>query len=320
MPCLPADVKRPAAPYASAVPQRSPATLGDVRHVTGVTDGTLLSRRRLLVGLAATAALAGVAKYGTEAPGQAVTPAAAPAGAPAALVETWPPLAPPPPASARVPLPGGGVLNLLPGSGDLVAVTLDDGVDTDVVRAYARFAKDSGIRLTMFVTGVYASWTDNRDLLAPLVESGQVQLANHTWVHPNLTTLSPHDVAGELRRNDDFLRTTFGVDATPYFRPPYGAYDDMVQKVAGDLGYTATTLWNGTLGDDVVLAPRDIVANAEKYCVPGSIVIGHLNHDPVTSVYHQFIDVIRARNLRTVTLDDVFTKPEVARLVSGYPS
>jgi peptidoglycan-N-acetylglucosamine deacetylase len=200
-----------------------------------------------------------------------------------------------------------------------MALTLDDGVDTNVVRGYAQLAHDSGIRLTMFVTGVYQSWTDNRDLLLPLVESGQIQLANHTWIHPNLTKLSPGQVADELRRTDGFLMNTFGVDAAPYYRPPYGAYDDKVTAVAADLGYSMTTLWNGSLQDDQIRAPNDIVGFAERYFVPQSIVIGHLNHPPVTQVYHQLIDVIRAGNLRTVTLADVFIKPEVARLTSAYP-
>ena len=58
----------------------------------------------------------------------------------------------------------------------------------------------------------------------------------------------------------------------------------------------------------------------QKYLVAQQIVIGHLNHPPVTAVYHQLIDIIRERNLRTVTLNDVFIKPEVARLTSAYPS
>ena len=41
-------------------------------------------------------------------------------------------------------------------------------------------------------------------------------------------------------------------------------------------------------------------------------MIGHLNHLPVMHVYGQLVDVIRSRNLRTVTLDDVFVKPESA--------
>ena len=216
-------------------------------------------------------------------------------------------------------LPGGGVISALPGPGDLLAITLDDGVDTGVVRAYCQLAKDTGIRLTMFVTGVYSSWTDNRDLLLPLVESGQIQLGNHTWIHPNLTRLTGRQIADELEQTDRFLKNTFGVDGTPYYRPPYGAYDDRVTSVAADLGYTTTTLWNGNLGDDQVLAPRDIVAHADQYYTAQSVVIGHLNHPPVTGVYHQLVDLVASRNLRTVTLNDVFLKPEAARLTSPYP-
>jgi peptidoglycan/xylan/chitin deacetylase (PgdA/CDA1 family) len=276
-----------------------------------------LSRRRLLLGLVAGATAIGAAGCGIGGSRHVAQPAAAPPPPPA---PAWPALAPPPPPAARVLLPGGGVLSSLPGDGDLLALTLDDGVDTAVVRAYAQLALDTGIRLTMFVTGVYRSWTENHDLLAPLVESGRIQLGNHTWVHPNLTKLTPGQVADELRHTDQFLKNTYGVDATPYYRPPYGAYNDVVTSVAADLGYTVAALWDGTLGDDAILTPSAIVGNAEKYCVAQNIVIGHLNHPPVTTVYHDLIDLIHARNLRTVTLGDVFLEPEVTRLTSPYPS
>jgi peptidoglycan/xylan/chitin deacetylase (PgdA/CDA1 family) len=276
-----------------------------------------LTRRRVLLGLVASATVIGAARCGVGGSSQAAQPAAAPAPP---APPPWPALAPPPPPATRVLLPGGGVLSSLPDSDDLLAITLDDGVDTEVVRAYGQLAKDSGIRLTMFVTGVFGSWAENRDLLLPMVESGQIQLANHTWLHHDLTKMTGHEVADELRHTDQFIKDTFGVDATPYYRPPYGAYDDAVTSVAADLGYTATTLWDGSLGDESILSPRDIVANAQKYCVPSALVIGHLNHPPVTSVYHQLIDVIHERNLRTVTLGDVFVKPEVTRLTSAYPS
>jgi peptidoglycan-N-acetylglucosamine deacetylase len=45
---------------------------------------------------------------------------------------------------------------------------------------------------------------------------------------------------------------------------------------------------------------------AGKYFTPGAIVIGHLNHLPVTHVYGQLVDLIRERRLRTVTLNDVY--------------
>jgi hypothetical protein len=48
---------------------------------------------------------------------------------------------------------------------------------------------------------------------------------------------------------------------------------------------------------------------ADEYFTPQAIVIGHLNHLPVTHVYSELVEIIRARKLRTVTLDDVFLRP-----------
>jgi peptidoglycan/xylan/chitin deacetylase (PgdA/CDA1 family) len=209
----------------------------------------------------------------------------------------------------RVPLPGGGVLNKLPGDGNLLALTVDDGVNTDVVRLYTEFASETGVRLTYFINGIYRSWTDNLALLRPLVESGQIQLGNHTWSHPNLTKLPVSRVAQQISRNDEFLKTTFGVDARPYFRPTYGKHNSTVDAVAADLGYTAITLWSGSLADSTVITEDYIVQMAQRAFTGQAIVIGHLNHLPVTHVYEQLRDLIRARNLRTVTLNDVFLAP-----------
>ncbi|MDT5335193.1 MAG: hypothetical protein QOD90_698 [Mycobacterium sp.] len=279
----------------------------------------MLSRRNVLMGVVASAAGIALVRCGADASSHAAQVPTPPTPVGPPPPPPWPELLPPPQAQARMLIPGGGVLSSLPGPGDLMSLTLDDGVDTGVVRAYCQLAKDTGIRLTMFVTGVFSSWTDNRDLLMPLVESGQIQLGNHTWIHPDLTKLTGARIADELRHTHQFITDTFGVDATPYYRPPYGAYNDLVQSVAADLGYTETALWNGNQGDDQILAPRDIVANADKYYVPQSIVIGHLNHPPVLSVYRELVDIIHDRNLRTVTFNDVFLKPEASRLTSAYP-
>ncbi|MGH3678657.1 MAG: polysaccharide deacetylase family protein [Mycobacterium sp.] len=223
--------------------------------------------------------------------------------------EQTPRILPPPPREARVPLPGGGVLTSLPGDGDLLALTVDDGVSSDVVRLYTQFAKDTGVRLTYFVNGIYRSWTENRDMLRPLVDDGQIQLGNHTWSHPDLTKLPLTHVAEELRRNHGFLWKTYGIDARPYYRPPYGQHNAHVDKLSAELGYTAGTLWSGSLEDHVVIPEREIFNAANKNFTPQAIVIGHLNHLPVTHVYGQLVEIIRARELRTVTLNDVFLKP-----------
>lgn len=264
--------------------------------------GLELNRRNFIAALSiATVGAVGLSRCATDGQPQ-VTGVAAEAPEPVGLL-------PPPPKSARVALPGDGVLSSLPGDGDLLALTVDDGVSSDVVRAYTQFAKDTGIRLTYFVNGIYRSWTDHADLLRPLVDDGQIQLANHTWSHPDLTKLALVDVAEQLRRNHEFLWKTYGVDARPYFRPPYGATSPHVDKVSSDLGYTVETLWSGTLEDHEWIPPAEVVRMADAHFTPQKIVIGHLNHSPVTQVFGQLVDILVARRLRTVTLDDVFVRP-----------
>jgi peptidoglycan/xylan/chitin deacetylase (PgdA/CDA1 family) len=270
-----------------------------------------LDRRRFLVAVAATVAVTGISLCSEGGPRGTVARAEVPGPAPSPAAPALPPLLSPPDRASRVALPGGAALSKLPGNGDLLAWTVDDGVDTDVVRLYTEFARDTGVRLTYFVTGSFRSWTDNAELLGPLVESGQIQLANHTWSHPDLTKLSANQVADELGRTHQFLRDTYGVDTTPYFRPPYGRHNAVVDAVAADMGYQVPTLWSGDLRDSAVLTEDQIVKMANLSFTPQNIVIGHLNHAPITRVYGQLVDIIRARRLRTVTLNDVFLKPEI---------
>ena len=267
-----------------------------------------LNRRRFLGALAA-ATVAGVGAARLVVDPQPRTFAQAPAARVATSGPTAPSaLLPPPPLGARVPLPGGGALSKIPGQGDLLALTVDDGVNSEVVRAYTQFAKDTGIRLTFFVNGVYKSWTENLDMLRPLVDSGQIQLGNHTWSHPDLTTLPKDQIAQQIGRNDQFLKKTYGIGAKPFWRPPYGKHNAAVDAVAADFGYTVPTLWSGSLSDSTVITEDYIVQMADKYFTPQSIVLGHLNHQPVTHVYPQLVEIIRDRDLRTVTLNDVFLK------------
>ncbi len=235
---------------------------------------------------------------------------------------TPPPPPPPPPTTTQPPAPrlpappGGpktrlprGPITGLPGQGNNLALTVDDGMDADVVGAYIKFAQDTGARFTFFVTAAYNSWTEHRDALRPLVESGQIQLGNHTWDHPALTRLSAAGVADQLERTKTFLRNTFGVDGTPFYRPPYGYHNATVDRVAADHGYTVPTLWYGSLSDSSIITEQFLVQMAYKYFNPQTIVIGHANHPAVMHCYDQMVDVIKQRSLSMVTLNDVLLAP-----------
>ncbi len=212
----------------------------------------------------------------------------------------------------RSPMPFGPVpvapntLSRLPGDGNQLALTVDDGTNTEVVAAFAQFCRDSGTRLTFFANGVNKSWSVNAPALRPMVDSGQILVGNHTWSHPDITHLGLGAVADQIRRNKDFLHNTFGVDGTPYFRPPYGRHNNDTDRVAADLGYPTITMWSGTVGDSRVINETDLVTNAKQSFQPQQIVLAHANLPPITHCYAQLLDIIHSRNLHTVTLADVF--------------
>jgi peptidoglycan/xylan/chitin deacetylase (PgdA/CDA1 family) len=270
-----------------------------------------MNRRRFLSVLssltAGTAALAACGNDGHSALPLVVGPSLAlPAPLPPLPVAAA--LLPPPPADQRVLLKRGPLM-ALPGKGASLALTVDDGTDPAVVAAYIKFAQDTGARFTFFVTASYPAWTQNRDALRPLVESGQIQLGNHTWSHPDLTTLTPAKVADQLLRTRKFLSDNYGVDGGPYYRPPYGRHNPKVDRVAADLGFTVPTLWYGSLSDSSIVTTDYLLGCARKYFAAQAIVIGHANHPAVTKVYPQLIDIIKQSNLAMVTLNDVLIPP-----------
>ena len=194
----------------------------------------------------------------------------------------------------------------LPGEGKYIAWTVDDGADPEVVRAYAEFAHRTGTRLTFFINGQYPAFKQHRDLLLPLVKSGQLQIANHTYSHPALTSLTDEQIVHELTRNDEEIMRLFGVSSKPYFRPPYGYYDERVLAAAASCGFTRPVLWYGSLADSSNISSAEVYAYAEKYALAQHIVIGHLNYRGVVSELDRIRALLDRRGLTTVTIRDYY--------------
>ena len=261
-----------------------------------------MDRRHFLVALAAGLAAAAAGR-GADGPR---TPVATPSPPPPVEVTAEPAAAVADGLPRPLPAPT-GVVSGLPGDWRLLALTIDDGTSSETVAAFARLATDTGIRLTFFPNGRYASWTDNARALRPLVDSGQVALGNHTWSHPDLTTLSDAGVASEIERNRTFLRDVFGVEHTPFLRPPYGLHDARTDRIAADLGHPTIALWNGDLGDGRLIDAHGLLLAAKKWFRLQTIVVGHANHTTVTRVFDELLAILEQRRLTTVTLADVWS-------------
>ncbi|MHB1010271.1 MAG: polysaccharide deacetylase family protein [Propionibacteriaceae bacterium] len=275
-----------------------------------------MDRRAFLVGGTGALAAGVLSACARPAPTAVTAPTSSPNGTERTRTPPGPEPSPTPltaPTSPAPPLPTtkgaipvGKAITKIPIPGPYMAWTIDDGTDPTVVAAYAQMAEQTGNRLTFFLNGNQPAWTMHAQRLRPMVQSGQIQIGNHTWSHPDLRSLSAQGVQDQLQRNEDFIQSTYGVSSKPFYRPPFGAINASVRSAAAAIGFTAPTLWYGSLSDSSVLTPDQVSAFADQWFGAGRIVIGHANHPGVIGAMQHLVDLVVQRGLRTVTLRDVF--------------
>ncbi|MFM8254007.1 MAG: polysaccharide deacetylase family protein [Actinomycetota bacterium] len=213
------------------------------------------------------------------------------------------------PSSLIAPAHAGSVriIRELPSWGEKrTAWTVDDGTSPEAVRRYIRLVAENDLRLTFFIYSAMGSWLANKRELQPLVDSGQIQLANHTAHHPALAGLSTKEIQKELQGAHNFIEKHFGVDARPFYRPPYGSINKKVVNAAADIGYTMPMLWSGSLGDASNIRSGRLLTLAKSSFYDGSIVLAHANNLTAPSIFPRLLKVINGKELQLVTLTEAF--------------
>jgi len=187
-----------------------------------------------------------------------------------------------------------------------MAWTVDDGCSTESLKGYINIAIEYDLRFTFLIYSAMSPWKTQTKLLRPLVESGQIQLANHSHTHRDLTTLSSSEIKTDLMKCHIFMEKYYGVDARPYFRAPYGALNSKVIQAAADIGYKVPVSWSHSLVDMPTQKPKRLLFHANEGFKDRSIVLSHANSLVVPQNFDALMEVIYERNLSLVTLNDVF--------------
>jgi len=117
-------------------------------------------------------------------------------------------------------------------SAGYVGLTFDDGPNTGTTNQLINALRQGGATGTVFPTGSNAQ--ANPSLMQAYRNAG-LQIGNHSWDHPHLTTLSSSDIQSQLSRTQQAIQQTAGVTPT-LFRPPYGETNSTVQQIASSLG------------------------------------------------------------------------------------
>ena len=197
----------------------------------------------------------------------------------------------------------------LPTNEKVVALTFDAGANADAIPSIFQTLADKGVPATFFLTG---KWVEAYPGYAATI-GARYPVGNHSYSHPDLTTLSDTGVRDEITKAATAIRSATGRDTHPLFRFPFGASDQRTIGIVNSLGYGAfnwtvdTRGWQGTAGGQSVDA---IVQRVLDGLQPGEIVIMHVGSNPDdhstldADALPQVIDEILARGYSFLTIAD----------------
>jgi peptidoglycan/xylan/chitin deacetylase (PgdA/CDA1 family) len=158
-----------------------------------------------------------------------------------------------------------------------IALTFDDGPSPFTPRILRVLRKSGHIPATFFVLGhKVLEYPHN---YAMIEAAGYHEVENHTFTHPNLEELSENEVFDELNRCEDTLAdTTF----THFLRPPGGAFDERVYRVAKEFSCDIV-LWDIDSQDWKTNDADAIFRTVTSVLKDGDIVLFHDGPDDTGS-------------------------------------
>lgn len=155
----------------------------------------------------------------------------------------------------------------------MVALTFDAGSDRGYAEEILDLLAARGVWATFGMTGRWAE--SNPDLVTRMVDEGHA-LMNHTYDHPHMETLSTDERLLQLARTEEIVVDLTGTTTKPYFRPPYGAYNDQVLIDVGSAGYRHSVMWTVDCLGWQGLDPAVVAARCRDALAPGAILLMHV--------------------------------------------
>ena len=190
-----------------------------------------------------------------------------------------------------------------------LALTFDDGPHGKLTPKLLDLLGRRGVKSTFYVIG--RNVEAYPDIARRIVAEGH-EIANHTWTHPQLSRLSAARVADELRRTHDKVLEVTGVRMTN-LRPPYGAFNDSVRRVAFDRHGYDTIMWSVDPLDWKYRNSSRVTRELVKGAAPGAVLLCHDIHPSTIAAVPPTLDQLLGRGFRFVTVAELMAMDKSGR-------
>ncbi|MFO7891206.1 MAG: polysaccharide deacetylase family protein [bacterium] len=216
-----------------------------------------------------------------------------------------------------------------------VALTFDGGSTNNVSQEILDILENKKVKATFFLTGQFIK--NYNQTVKRLVKDGH-EVGNHTWDHPHITTFADnykHNTKNkitekviykQLVKTNHLFQVVTGAKMSPYWRAPFGEYNNEILQWAAKTGYkhigwTHGNGWEKTMDtfDWVADTTSKIYKTAEEIVdkilnydkntnktLNGSIILMHMGSERKKDFPHQklpeLIDGLRDKGLELVTI------------------
>jgi peptidoglycan/xylan/chitin deacetylase (PgdA/CDA1 family) len=181
-----------------------------------------------------------------------------------------------------------------------VALTFDDGPGPYTDRLL-QILQDNNAKATFFLIGNKVA--ANPEGAKRVAEAG-MEVGNHTWEHPNMTTIPPQDIPAQFSKASDAIEAATG-QRPKLVRTAGGLVNDQVLAEAKRQGL-ADINWDvipfDWINDANIAATRYMLMTQIK---PGSVVLFHDTYSSTVDLVYQFIPVLKANGYHLVTVSQL---------------
>lgn len=220
----------------------------------------------------------------------------------------------------------------------MVALTFDAGSDNNHTHEILAILNKYQLKCTLFLTGKFIERYP--EIVQGIVANGH-EVANHTYSHPHLTfyienrqhqlrpEITREFIQKQLQKTDSVFYALTGSRLKPYWRAPFGEYNEQILIWAAEIGYLHVH-WTGNFDthdwvtdetSELYHTPQEIfeqVLNLEKQDtrgLNGVIILMHLgsqrqeNH--IFEILPKLIQEVRDRGYTFCTITELLQSPEV---------
>jgi len=185
--------------------------------------------------------------------------------------------------------------------GPHIAITFDDGPHGTNTPRLLDMLKQRKIHATFFMVGQCVA--EYPAIVKRMVAEGH-EVANHSWSHPQLSSMSEASVREQLQRTHDAIIAACGV-APKTMRPPFGAFTARQRAWShGEWGYKCI-LWDVDPLDWKVRNAEHVKNEILKAAVPGSIILAHDIHKSTIDAMPETLDGLLAKGFKFATVTEL---------------